>query len=37
MTRQKIIGYCLMFPAAYEDYPFNIQGDSQAFLNINNP
>ena len=23
MTRQKIIGYCLTFPAAYEDYPFD--------------
>jgi predicted DNA-binding protein (MmcQ/YjbR family) len=23
MTRQEIIGYCLTFPAAYEDYPFD--------------
>jgi len=23
MTRQEIIDYCLTFPAAYEDYPFD--------------
>ena len=23
MTRQHIIDYCLTFPAAYEDYPFD--------------
>jgi predicted DNA-binding protein (MmcQ/YjbR family) len=23
MTRQNIINYCLTFPAAYEDYPFD--------------
>lgn len=23
MTRQKIIDYCLTFPGAYEDYPFD--------------
>jgi predicted DNA-binding protein (MmcQ/YjbR family) len=23
MTRQEIIEYCLTFPAAYEDYPFD--------------
>jgi predicted DNA-binding protein (MmcQ/YjbR family) len=28
MTRQDIIDYCLSFPAAYEDYPFDDIADS---------
>jgi predicted DNA-binding protein (MmcQ/YjbR family) len=30
MTRQAIIGYCLTFPAAYEDYPFDAVADENA-------
>jgi predicted DNA-binding protein (MmcQ/YjbR family) len=30
MTRQDIIDYCLTFPAAYEDYPFDVTADENA-------
>ena len=30
MTRQDIIGYCLTFPGAYEDYPFDEVADDNA-------
>jgi predicted DNA-binding protein (MmcQ/YjbR family) len=30
MTRQEIIDYCLTFPAAYEDYPFDEVADDNA-------
>jgi predicted DNA-binding protein (MmcQ/YjbR family) len=30
MTRQDIIDYCLTFPAAYEDYPFDLMADENA-------
>jgi predicted DNA-binding protein (MmcQ/YjbR family) len=30
MTRQDIIGYCLTFPAAYEDYPFDVAANENA-------
>lgn len=29
-TRRKIIEYCLTFPAAYEDYPFDEAADDNA-------
>ncbi|MDR0381694.1 MAG: MmcQ/YjbR family DNA-binding protein [Oscillospiraceae bacterium] len=31
MTRQEIIDYCLTFPAAYEDYPFDSIADPGAW------
>ncbi len=31
MTRQEIIGFCLTFPAAYEDYPFDDKADAGAW------
>jgi len=31
MTRQEIIDYCLTFPAAYEDYPFDSIADHGAW------
>ena len=31
MTRQEIIEYCLTFPAAYEDYPFDDVADAGAW------
>ena len=31
MTRQKIIEFCLAFPAAYEDYPFDGITDDGAW------
>ncbi|MDR1532770.1 MAG: MmcQ/YjbR family DNA-binding protein [Clostridiales bacterium] len=31
MTRQEIIDYCLTFPAAYEDYPFDDIADPGAW------
>lgn len=31
MTRQDIIDYCLTFPAAYEDYPFDSIADPGAW------
>jgi predicted DNA-binding protein (MmcQ/YjbR family) len=31
MTRQQIIDFCLTFPAAYEDYPFDDVIDSSAW------
>jgi predicted DNA-binding protein (MmcQ/YjbR family) len=30
MTRQDIIDYCLTFPTAYEDYPFDVVVDENA-------
>jgi predicted DNA-binding protein (MmcQ/YjbR family) len=30
MTRQDIIDYCLTFPVAYEDYPFDMAADENA-------
>ena len=31
MTRQEIIEYCMTFPAAYEDYPFDSIADPGAW------
>jgi predicted DNA-binding protein (MmcQ/YjbR family) len=31
MTRQELIDYCLTFPAAYEDYPFDELVDGGAW------
>jgi predicted DNA-binding protein (MmcQ/YjbR family) len=31
MTRRELIGYCLTFPDAYEDYPFDNIVDSGAW------
>lgn len=31
MTRQAIIDFCLTFPAAYEDYPFDDPADEGAW------
>ena len=31
MTRQELINYCLAFPAAYEDYPFDDITDAGAW------
>ena len=31
MTRQELINYCLAFPAAYEDYPFDSIADAGAW------
>ncbi len=31
MTRRKLIDFCLTFPAAYEDYPFDDVIDSSAW------
>lgn len=31
MTRQEIIEYCLLFPAAYEDYPFDDVAEAGAW------
>ena len=31
MTRQELIEYCLTFPAAYEDYPFDNIADAGAW------
>ena len=31
MTRQEIIDYCLTFPAAYEDYPFDDSSEPGAW------
>jgi predicted DNA-binding protein (MmcQ/YjbR family) len=31
MTRQELIDFCLTFPAAYEDYPFDDSIDSSAW------
>jgi len=31
MTKQEIIEYCLTFPAAYEDYPFDSMGEPGSF------
>ena len=31
MTRQELIDYCLTFPAAYEDYPFDSIADAGAW------
>ena len=31
MTRQELIGFCLTFPAAYEDYPFDSVTDAGAW------
>ncbi len=31
MTRRELIGYCLTFPAAYEDYPFDDIVDAGAW------
>lgn len=31
MTRREIIDYCLTFPAAYEDYPFDSIADAGAW------
>ena len=31
MTRREIIGFCLTFPAAYEDYPFDSIADAGAW------
>ena len=31
MTRQEIIGFCLTFPASYEDYPFDTVTDAGAW------
>jgi predicted DNA-binding protein (MmcQ/YjbR family) len=30
MTRRELIDFCLTFPAAYEDYPFDITADENA-------
>jgi len=34
MTRQELIGFCLTFPAAYEDYPFDDIMDAGAWAVI---
>ena len=31
MTRRELIDYCLTFPAAYEDYPFDDVADETAW------
>ena len=31
MNRQELIGFCLTFPAAYEDYPFDDVADEDAW------
>jgi len=31
MTRRELIDYCLTFPAAYEDYPFDDVADENAW------
>lgn len=31
MTRQELIDYCLTFPSAYEDYPFDDIADASAW------
>ena len=31
MNRQELIAYCLTFPAAYEDYPFDSITDAGAW------
>ena len=31
MTRNELIAYCLSFPAAYEDYPFDSVADAGAW------
>jgi len=31
MTRQELIDFCLSFPAAYEDYPFDSIADAGAW------